>query len=97
MKLYGTYHTKKKYFIQENGKSEFEHPTVKPLNIIRTLIVNSSKENDLILDPFMGSGTTAVACIIENRNYLGSEINLDYFGICQERIRVEQGQFILKL
>jgi len=96
VKLYGTYHTKKKYFIQENGKSEFEHPTVKPLNIIRTLVVNSSKENDLVLDPFMGSGTTALACIKENRNYLGSEINPNYFEICQERIRVEQSQFSLK-
>jgi DNA modification methylase len=95
--LGGDYASKKKYFLQNNSKSEFEHPTVKPLNIIRTLVVNSSKENDLVFDPFMGSGTTAVACIKENRNYLGSEINPDYFEICKERIRVERSQLSLKL
>ena len=87
VKLYGNYHTKKKYFIQENGKSDFQHPTVKPLNIISTLITNSSKENDLIFDPFMGSGTTARACIDLGRKFIGCEIKKEYCKIWEDRIR----------
>ena len=87
VKLYGTYETKKKYFIQENGKSEFEHPTVKPKNIIKTLIDNSSRENDLIFDPFMGSGTTARACIDLNRRFYGAEISKEYCSIWEDRIK----------
>lgn len=84
--LGGEYASKKKYFLQNNSKSEFEHPTVKPLNIIRTFIINSSKENDLVFDPFMGSGTTAVACIKEKRNWIGSEISQEYVDIANKRI-----------
>jgi DNA modification methylase len=90
--LGGDYASKKKYFLQNNSKSEFEHPTVKPLNIIRTLVVNSSKENDLVFDPFMGSGTTAVACIKEKRNFLGSEIDKNYYSVLTKRISNEQSQ-----
>lgn len=90
--LGGDYASKKKYFLQNNSKSEFEHPTVKPLNIIRTLVVNSSKENDLVFDPFMGSGTTAVACIKEKRNFLGSEIDKNYYSVLTKRITNEQSQ-----
>lgn len=85
--LFGTYATKKKYFLQENGKSEFQHPTVKPLNIISTLIKNSSKENDLVADFFMGSGTTARACIEQKRRWLGSEINEEYCKIWENRTK----------
>lgn len=59
-------------------KRLYGHPTVKPLNIIRNLVENSSKEGYLVLDPFMGSGTTAVACKELNRNYIGFEISKDY-------------------
>ena len=52
-------------------KKKYQHPTIKPLELIRRLIRNSSKENDLVLDCFLGSGTTAVACILENRKYIG--------------------------
>ena len=93
--LGGDYKTKKKYFLQNNSKSEFDHPTVKPLNIIQTLIVNSSKVGDLIFDPFMGSGTTAVACLKEKRNYIGSEINNEYYNVLTKRINVEKCQTYL--
>jgi DNA modification methylase len=93
--LGGDYSSKKKYFLQNNSKSDFEHPTVKPLNIIRTLILNSSKEDDIVFDPFMGSGTTAIACIKEKRNFLGSEINKDYFSVLTNRIKKEQSQTLL--
>ena len=93
--LGGGYLTKKKYFLQNNSKSEFEHPTVNPLNIIRTLISNSSKEYDLVFDPFMGSGTTAIACIKEKRNFLGSEIDKKYYSVLSKRILNEQSQTTL--
>lgn len=67
-------------------KKKYQHPTIKPLELIRRLIRNSSKENDLVLDCFLGSGTTAVACILENRKYIGFEINKKYFDIANKRI-----------
>jgi len=54
---------------------------------MQVLIENSSKENDVILDPFMGSGTTAIACINTNRNFIGFEIDKHYCDIANERIR----------
>ena len=45
-----------------------------------------SEENDLVLDPFMGSGTTAVACMEINRKYIGFEIDPTYYDVCQRRI-----------
>ena len=67
-------------------KNLYQHPTIKPIDLIRKLIRNSSKENDIVLDCFLGSGTTAVACILENRNYIGFEINKKYYDISNKRI-----------
>lgn len=67
-------------------KKLYPHPTIKPLNIIKTLIGNSSKPGDIVLDPFMGSGTTAVACLELGRKYVGYEINQQYFEIALQRI-----------
>lgn len=64
----------------------YGHPTIKPLDIIKTLIENSSRKGDLVLDPFIGSGTTAVACKSLGRNYIGFEINEKYYRIANERI-----------
>lgn len=87
--LYGNYQTKKKWFIQENGKSEFDHPTVKPLNIIETLINNSTLQGNLVLDTFISSGTTAVACKNLKRNFIGIEIDPKYCEIARQRLRQE--------
>ena len=62
------------------------HLSVKPVSLISHLIKLFTKENALILDPFMGSGTTAVACVQNNRNYLGFDINREYIEITQRRI-----------
>jgi site-specific DNA-methyltransferase (adenine-specific) len=67
-------------------KKYFEHPTIKPLNIIENLILNSSKENDIILDPFMGSGTTGVACKKHKRDFIGIELDHHFFEIAKNRI-----------
>ena len=63
------------------------HPTQKPLNLFRRLIEMASKENDIILDPFVGTGTTAVACINLNRNYIGIENNIEYYKLAKFRVK----------
>ena len=72
--------------INISDKNKFEHPTIKPLKFIETIIRNSSKENDIILDCFMGSGTTAVACKNTGRRYLGFEIDKHWYDIAQDRL-----------
>lgn len=61
------------------GEKDRFHPTQKPLDLITRLVLVSSNKGDVILDPFMGSGTTAVASIINDRKYIGFEINDDYY------------------
>lgn len=98
VKLYGDFNSKKKYWLQPVNKTDkklYEHPTIKPLNIIRTLVLNSSLEEQIVCDPFMGSGTTAVACMLENRRYLGFELNKDYYNKSIERINKEKMQLSL--
>lgn len=62
------------------------HPTEKPVELMEALINNSSQEGELVLDPFMGSGTTAIACINNNRNYIGFELDKQYYDIANVRI-----------
>lgn len=68
---------------KKNGKL---HITQKPLDFIQKLVTNSSNEGDTVLDCFMGSGTTGVACINTNRNFIGMELDEKYFNIAKERI-----------
>ena len=74
-------------FTHNCGKSKYGHPTEKPLEIIEKLILVASSEGDLIFDPFMGSGTTAVACKELNRNFIGCEIESNYCEIAEKRLR----------
>lgn len=69
-----------------SGKEKTLHPTQKPVALMRDIILRHSNENDLILDPFMGSGTTGVACSNLNRNFIGIELDENYFNIARERI-----------
>ena len=62
------------------------HPTQKPVSLIQYLIRTYSNEGDTILDNCMGSGTTAIACIREKRNFIGFELNPEYCEVCQKRI-----------
>ena len=82
----------KKVFITPVNKSKYGHPTEKPLEVILPSIAISSKESDTILDPFMGSGTTGVACVQLNRNFIGYEISPDYFKIAEKRIKEAETQ-----
>lgn len=68
-----------------NGKNKL-HPTEKPIELLRQYIENSSNENEWVFDPFMGSGTTGVACVNTNRNFIGIELDEKYFKIAEERI-----------
>lgn len=89
VRIYGEYATKRTFYVSTKNledKKKFGHPTIKPLDIIQNLIINSSKENDVVLDPFLGSGTTAVACKELNRQYIGFEIDKKYFEIAQDRL-----------
>jgi len=69
-----------------NLDKEKLHPTQKPIDLLEYLIKTYSNENDLILDNCIGSGSTAIACINTNRQYIGFELNTGYFNIAQERI-----------
>lgn len=62
------------------------HPAEKPVELCERMIKNSSSEGDTVLDCFMGSGTTGVACVNLNRNFIGYEIDEKYFAVAQERI-----------
>jgi len=82
----------------QSGKREIRiHPTQKPIELIRWIIENYSKPTDLVLDPFLGSGTTAVACIKTNRKFIGIEIDKHYYEIAQKRIDAELSQLKLNL
>jgi len=63
------------------------HPTQKPLAIINRMIKASCPKNGIVLDPFMGSGTTAVSCVLTNRNFIGFEINPEYHQMSLKRIK----------
>lgn len=62
------------------------HPTQKPVSLLEYLVATYSNESDLILDPFLGSGTTAVASRNLKRNYIGFELHKDYYDICVKRL-----------
>ena len=66
-----------------------DHPTQKPLKVIQPLIEASSNLESVVLDPFMGSGTTGVACVRTGRKFIGIEIERKYFDIAVERIKQE--------
>lgn len=89
VKVYGNYHTKRKYYLSLTNKvdkQKYKHPTIKPLELIERHIINSSKEGDLVLDCFCGSGTTLVGAINQNRRYIGFEIDKNYYEIAKKRI-----------
>lgn len=89
-------------FVPENKKhfgdgTNINHPTVKPVDLYLRLVEMLSQKNDLILAPFAGSGTAAIACMRSNRRYLCIEREAEYVDIANERIRQEQAQLKLDL
>ena len=74
----------------ENGKNI--HDTEKPVELMSILIENSSVEHEIVLDPFMGVGTTAIAAINTNRKFIGFELDEKYFEIAKNRIKKRLGR-----
>ena len=73
-------------FIRDSKDERTIHPTQKPSELFIKILNDFTHEGDTILDPFMGSGTTGVACVQTGRNFIGIEIDPDYFKIAERRI-----------
>ena len=84
--LKGTYKTKSRFLVSDVKKSDVNHPTVKPIFVVEKFIQNASIAAQTILDPFMGSGTTLVACEKLGRQGIGIELDPDYFEIACKRV-----------
>jgi len=82
---------KSKIYISPTERSRFGHPTEKPLELIEKYIKIGSNDGDLVLDPFMGSGTTANACVNLRRNFIGYEIDEIYHKTACERVELARG------
>ena len=72
--------------INKVDKDDYNHPTIKPLELVKRHILHSTKPNDIVLDCYMGSGTTCVACKELDRQYIGIEINPKYYQIAKDRL-----------
>lgn len=72
--------------LPHNSKEKTEHPTQKPVKLMERIIEMSSNEGDTVLDGCMGSGSTGVACLNLNRNFIGFEVDGKYFRIAEDRI-----------
>lgn len=69
-----------------NGNNKNVHPTQKPVALLEYLIKTYTNEGEIVLDNCMGSGSTGVACVNTNRNFIGIELDGNYFNIAKERI-----------
>ena len=95
VKIYGSFDTKRTYYVtplNQKEKKLYHHPTIKPLNIIKNLITNSSQRGGVILDCFMGSGTTGVAAKELGRSFIGIELDEKYYEIAKKRIEAAATQ-----
>ena len=84
-----SYEDAKTYYIapsNQSDKRKFKHPTIKPLDFMEKIIRNSTRENAIVLDPFMGSGTTGVAAANTGRKFIGIELDEKYFETAKQRI-----------
>ena len=73
------------FFDKVAGKEQL-HQNQKPVDLLQYLVEKLSDSNNAILDPFMGSGSTGVACVNTGRNFIGMELEEKYFDIAKERI-----------
>jgi len=74
----------------KNSEKTFgKHPTQKPIDLLNRIIKASTNQGDVVLDPFLGSGTTAVSCVLNNRKYIGIEKEKEYFELAKKRIKNE--------
>ena len=83
------YELKSKWYISPINKIDkdlYNHPTIKPLELVKRHILHTTQPNDIVLDCFCGSGTTCVACQETGRRFIGMEINKEYYEIAQKRL-----------
>ena len=80
---------------KEHDVNKQFHPTQKPVDLLRYLVLTYTNEGDTVLDNCMGSGTTAIACIKERRHFIGFELSKEYFDKAVKRIKAEQAQLTL--
>lgn len=88
-RLFGSMSVKSCFMVYPCGQKETDHPNEKPVPLIEKLIVLGSLAGNQILDPFMGSGTTGVACVRLGRKFIGIEREQRYFDIACRRIEAE--------
>ncbi len=74
-----------------------DHPSPKPIEYMRKLITRVTEPGDVVLDPFTGSGTTGVACAMEGRDFIGIEIDPEYFKIAKARIESAAAQMRMEI
>lgn len=89
VQVMGKYETKETVYITSANREDkdlYEHPTIKPIDIIKNLIINSSNADYIVADFFLGSGTTCVAAKELGRQYIGFEIDKDFYDIAQKRL-----------
>lgn len=89
-----TFQHEKSRFDSTRSQKDIRHPTQKPLTACEWLIKTYSNENETILDPFAGSGSVGNGCVNLNRNFIGCELNKDYFDIASKRIEAAQNELI---
>lgn len=83
--------------INTEDKIKYGHPTPKPVPLLERLVRNSSKPGNIILDPYMGSGSTGEACIKNDRKFIGIELNKTFFDTAKNRLsKVKKNGGILK-
>jgi len=89
VKLNDGYDIKQKLYVSPLNKKDkdlYDHPTIKPLDNVLKHLEHITQPNDIVFDPFLGSGTTAIASKELGRQYIGFELNEDYFNIAQDRL-----------
>tara|TARA_R110002124_G_C8831077_1_gene504721 strand:+ start:181 stop:927 length:747 start_codon:yes stop_codon:yes gene_type:complete len=94
-KLTDQKHPQSVIYFEQQDPNKLDHPTQKPIDLIRYLIKTYSNEGDLVFDGYSGSGTTAEACIIEKRSFKGSELNKKYYDKSKKRIDLRMKQTVL--
>lgn len=81
--------------VKNVSKTEYNHPCPVPVKLMERIILLTTNEGDTVVDPFMGSGTTGIACMNTNRKFIGFEIDTEYFDMAQERL-LEHEMMLMK-
>lgn len=96
LSVMGSYKTKRSFFLMDNFKEDgVPHPSAKKVEVVAKILMNISETGDVVLDPFMGSGTTGLACHRLKRAFVGIEKNEQYFNLAAGRMKQEINQLQL--